>query len=877
MPRERSNAVSSKNTPFIGAKPSKKPIIGSHRTKSLIGGHRTQQVLDMQEMIGNQATQRFVPTVPKPTLGSHRIKTQIGGHRKQQLPKPQNITNVPENKPETPKSKPLPPGYVPYEDGESASDSSSFDWNIGSSSTTSPQSKPLPKGYVPFEDGSESTSDSSSFDWNIGSSSTTSPQSKPLPKGYVPFEDGSESTSDSSSFDWNIGGSSTTSPQSKPLPKGYVPFEDGSESTSGSSSFDWNIGSSSTTIPQSKPLPKGYVPFEDGSESTSGSSSFDWNIGSSSTTSSGPKPLAKGYVPFKENDNESDDDDDFDFDWDSKSSSTLPPPQLSNNKSISSAVGAVTPEQGVFPARVREDLFEDNDDDFDDDSDDDTEDANQDSLSGLIAPSLQPAAAGSRFALENNKESEFDKEMLYRGGIRGVDLDSTTFYANESQRASYARGFDKSGKMINATDGKSLDTIGALESSTVGAKADRHIFTMNALGEFHSMDAVKENSDRSKRVHDQRKQDLKDLQETPEHQASLRNMQLPSMERIHHSTFNAGDDIAGAGELQVRDGQIELVSDASGHYKPGSKQMVQTVQQLENNNVPIEQLGVEFVGKPEFQYETDYLTGKDKVDSTTGKKVRRRDIDGNFMPKMQGSRQAFTKNMQVSALELLGYADHAPDAAEERMRDAHDQKNQMLRELLRKTERHDPIAYDYRGDVQSKHGNVMKELLAKRKEVAPVPDLPQEKYFGYGSISNVPGKKLVVDENERSSRKSLPLAGDNNIRTSSDEDEVWGAPAGNTAALTEESKAKTGSSSSSYKKASISGGSDAYNNSTLLNGSDAYNNSTLLNGSDAYNNSTLLNNHMSYNKSNGYNMPKSLGYTGSKPISYKDFDEDFDD
>ncbi|WP_143762575.1 MULTISPECIES: hypothetical protein [unclassified Cohnella] len=530
-------------------------------------------------------------------------------------------------------------------------------------------------------------------------------------------------------------------------------------------------------------------------------------------------------------------------------------------------------------------MLEDNDDDFDDDSDDDTEDANQDSLSGLIAPSLQPAAAGSRFALENNKESEFDKEMLYRGGIRGVDLDSTTFYANESQRASYARGFDKSGKMINATDGKSLDTIGALESSTVGAKADRHIFTMNALGEFHSMDAVKENSDRSKRIHDQRKQDLKDLQDKPEHQAELRNMQLPSMERIHHSTFNAGDDIAGAGELQVRDGQIELVSDASGHYKPGSKQMVQTVEQLENNNVPIEQLGVEFVGKPEFQYEMDYLTGKDKVDSTTGKKVRRRDIDGNFMPKMQGSRQAFTKNMQVSALELLGYANHAPDAAEERIRDAHDQKNQMLRELLRKTERHDPIAYDYRGDVQSKHGNVMKELLAKRKEVAPVPDLPQEKYFGYGSISNVAGKKLVVDEDERSSRKSLPLAGDNHIKTTSDEDEVWGAPAGNSAAFTGESKAKTGSSkvktgSNGYNNATTSGGSNAYNNSTLLNGSNAYNNSTLLNGSDAYNNLTLLNGSDAYNNStllngsNAYNnstlLNSSNAYNNSTLLNGSD-------
>ncbi|QTH40519.1 hypothetical protein J4772_23400 [Cohnella sp. LGH] len=770
MPRERSNAVSSKNAPFTGAKPSKKPIIGSHRTKSLIGGHRTQQVLDMQGMIGNQATQKFVPTVPKPTLGSHRIKTQIGGHRTKPTLESKPVT---EN-PTTPKQL------------------------------------------------------------------SDSLQSKPLPQGYVPFDTG--------------------------------------ETKDAGSSFDWNLGSGATTAPKSKPLPKGYVPFKDDDKSDDVDLSFNSNTKSSFTTSSGSKPLPQGYTPFKDDDeliDDESDDDDFDDDWDSKSSSKSGSTTPTTNTSPSSAVGAITPEQGVFPARVREDLFDEEPDDFDDDSDDDYDDdsnnANKDELSGLIAQSLQPAGAGSSFALEKNKESEFDKDMLYGGGIRGVDLNSTTFYANESQRASYARGFDKSGKMINATDGKSLDTMGALESSTVGAKADRHIFTMNALGEFHSMDAVKENSDRSKRVHDQRKQDLKDLKDKPQLQAELRNMQLPSMERIHHSTFNAGDDIAGAGELQVRDGQVELLSDASGHYKPGSKQMVQTVQQLEKNNVPIEQLGVEFVGKPEFQYEFDYLTGEDKVDPTTGKKVRRRDVDGNLMPKMQNGKQSFTKNMQVSALELLGYADHVPDAAEERMRDAHDQKNKMLRELLIKTKRHDPIAYDYRGDVQSKHASVMEELLAKRKKAAPVPDLPQEKYFGYGSISNLPDKKLVVDDNERSSRSSLPVAGDNNVKTS-EADEVWGAVASNSAAIKDGGKAQA--RSKGYKKETAQGGSNAYNSSPLLNGSDAYNSSPLLNGSNAYNSAPLLNSSMSYNKSNGYNKLISRGYTGSKPFSYKDFDED---
>ncbi|WP_218581945.1 hypothetical protein, partial [Nocardia cyriacigeorgica] len=38
--------------------------------------------------------------------------------------------------------------------------------------------------------------------------------------------------------------------------------------------------------------------------------------------------------------------------------------------------------------------------------------------------------------------------------------------------------------------------------------------------------------------------------------------------QFHHSSFLAGGPVAGAGELEVIDGVLQLVTDSSGHYRP---------------------------------------------------------------------------------------------------------------------------------------------------------------------------------------------------------------------------------------------------------------------------------------------------------------------
>ena len=136
--------------------------------------------------------------------------------------------------------------------------------------------------------------------------------------------------------------------------------------------------------------------------------------------------------------------------------------------------------------------------------------------------------------------------------------------------------------------------------------------------------------------------------------------QEPYQERFHHSSFLAGQAVGGAGEMQVREGRIELISDASGHYRPGSKQMLQTVQELERKKVPIERMGVEFIGKGNPALNAD---GYSEFDES-----------GNAVKET---------NMQASALELLGYANHRnPENAETEMRANHAKKNRYLAELL---------------------------------------------------------------------------------------------------------------------------------------------------------------------------------------------------
>ncbi|WP_163827809.1 hypothetical protein [Nocardia cyriacigeorgica] len=57
--------------------------------------------------------------------------------------------------------------------------------------------------------------------------------------------------------------------------------------------------------------------------------------------------------------------------------------------------------------------------------------------------------------------------------------------------------------------------------------------------------------------------------------------------QFHHSSFLAGGPVAGAGELEVIDGVLQLVTDSSGHYRPPQRYTHQVVMNLRSRGIPI--------------------------------------------------------------------------------------------------------------------------------------------------------------------------------------------------------------------------------------------------------------------------------------------------
>ena len=66
--------------------------------------------------------------------------------------------------------------------------------------------------------------------------------------------------------------------------------------------------------------------------------------------------------------------------------------------------------------------------------------------------------------------------------------------------------------------------------------------------------------------------------------------------KFHHTSFLAGDSVAAAGEMQIENGVIQLVSDRSGHYKPRWDQVNQIKDRLKQGGVQPDSYTIECTG-----------------------------------------------------------------------------------------------------------------------------------------------------------------------------------------------------------------------------------------------------------------------------------------
>ncbi len=64
--------------------------------------------------------------------------------------------------------------------------------------------------------------------------------------------------------------------------------------------------------------------------------------------------------------------------------------------------------------------------------------------------------------------------------------------------------------------------------------------------------------------------------------------------RFHHSSFLAGQPVAGAGEIQVVQGRVQLLSDHSTHYRPARRFTRQVVDSLRRQGIPFDDRAIEY-------------------------------------------------------------------------------------------------------------------------------------------------------------------------------------------------------------------------------------------------------------------------------------------
>ncbi|WP_157229160.1 hypothetical protein [Nocardia brevicatena] len=132
-------------------------------------------------------------------------------------------------------------------------------------------------------------------------------------------------------------------------------------------------------------------------------------------------------------------------------------------------------------------------------------------------------------------------------------------YLNAEERLSF-RIHVHNGILYN-NDGQPIDTMNSRTLWTPGG--GRAIFVMDSVGNIYS---------------------------SPYH----------ILGEFHHSSFLAGMPVAGAGELQVAQGRVQLISDHSTHYRPARYFTRQVVDNLRRQGVHIDDRQVEYHSPPDI-------------------------------------------------------------------------------------------------------------------------------------------------------------------------------------------------------------------------------------------------------------------------------------
>lgn len=182
-----------------------------------------------------------------------------------------------------------------------------------------------------------------------------------------------------------------------------------------------------------------------------------------------------------------------------------------------------------------------------------------------------PAKLGKPFATEEHEKGEWRRNYPvevrteYR---RGEDQEAIKLGVDEVAEVTDAGA--KPTKRLTRSDAPlGVDTSGAEGGTYGGSEAGHEIFAMDTKGDIYATDPKLKRNAQGRPV--------------LEPDASGR----PVLKKTHHSSLVHGEDVIGAGEIEVKKGIVTDVTDLSGHYLPSPAQMADTVSEMEAQGVPM--------------------------------------------------------------------------------------------------------------------------------------------------------------------------------------------------------------------------------------------------------------------------------------------------
>jgi hypothetical protein len=164
----------------------------------------------------------------------------------------------------------------------------------------------------------------------------------------------------------------------------------------------------------------------------------------------------------------------------------------------------------------------------------------------------------SRMVEVDGKQIEV-KDKVWQGG------GTATHYMNEDEKKRHEIQF----RTMQDSKGQTKVSMGDRHHEEVpfplGLDPGRRMFVMDGEGKFYSAQNTKREVDGT-RVD------------------------------THHSSFLRGEKVSGAGGLTInKEGAITKIDDGSGHYKPGAKQTLQAMRELESKGVAMDNVQFEMV------------------------------------------------------------------------------------------------------------------------------------------------------------------------------------------------------------------------------------------------------------------------------------------